>query len=204
MDYRTLGQNCGLKVSPLCLGTMMFGGRADAKASTRIISLARDCGVNFIDTADQYNDGRSEEIVGAAISADRPDWVLASKVGQNIGNGPNQSGLSRKWVLQACDESLRRLGTDYLDIYYLHKEDLETPLEETLSAIGTLIQQGKIRYFGVSNFRSLAGGRSGSNMRAIRNRPASCEPALLQCHEPHAGSGASAGLPSLWLGRRSL
>ena len=153
MDYRSLGRS-GLKVSPLCLGAMMFGGQADAAASERIVALAREAGVNFIDTADQYNDGRSEEVTGRLIAASRDSWVLATKLANAMGSGPNERGLSRKWVMQAAEASLKRLGTDYLDIYYLHKEDHSTPLEETVRAMGDLVRQGKIRYLGVSNHRS--------------------------------------------------
>ncbi len=153
MEYRSLGRS-GLKVSPLCLGTMTFGGPTDAATSERIITLAREAGINFIDTADQYNDGRSEDVVGRAIAKSRDAWVLASKLCNPMGIGPNERGLSRKWVMQAAEASLRRLGTDYLDIYYLHKEDHGTPLDETVRAMGDLVRQGKIRYFGVSNHRS--------------------------------------------------
>lgn len=153
MDYRQLGRR-GLKVSPLCLGTMMFGGRSDEATSRRIIASARDAGLNFIDTADVYNAGRSEEITGEAIKGERDWWVLATKVCNPMGDGPNQRGLSRKWIFEAAENSLRRLGCDHIDIYYLHKEDLETPLEETVSAVGDLIRQGKIRYFGLSNYRA--------------------------------------------------
>lgn len=152
MDYRTVGRS-GLKVSPLCLGTMMFGGATDEATAERIVARAREAGVNFVDTADVYCDGASEEIVGRAIAAARDDWVLASKLANPMGEGPNRRGLSRKWILQAAEASLRRLGTDYLDIYYLHKEDHATPLAETVSAIGQLVRDGKVRYFGVSNFR---------------------------------------------------
>ena len=151
--YRTLGRS-GLKVSQLCLGTMMFGGRTDETASLQIIETAKGQGVNFIDTADQYNMGKSEEIVGRAIKSARHDWVLATKLANIMGEGPNERGLSRKWVMQAADASLRRLGTDYIDIYYLHKEDHDTPLDETIRAIADLVRQGKIRYFGVSNHRA--------------------------------------------------
>ncbi len=153
MDYRLLGRS-GLKVSPICLGTMMFGGRTDAPTSARIIAKARDAGINFIDTADAYNNGAAEEVVGAAIGSERDAWVLATKLCNPMGDGPNRSGLSRKWVIEACEASLKRLGTDYIDIYYLHKEDHATPLETTVSAIGDLIRQGKIRHFGVSNYRA--------------------------------------------------
>jgi len=153
MDYRRLGAS-GLKVSPLCLGTMMFGARTDEATSARIIASTADQGVNFIDTADAYAGGRSEEITGRAIAGDRDWWVLATKVYNSMGAGPNRRGASRKWLFEAVDKSLGRLGTDYIDIYYLHKEDLDTPLAETVSALGDLIAQGKIRYFGLSNFRA--------------------------------------------------
>jgi len=153
MIYRTLGQS-GLKVSALTLGTMMFGEQTATEESLRIIDKAWDQGVNFIDTADVYNAGRSEEIVGEAIASRRSDWVLATKVAIGPADGvPNRAGLSRKHIFNAIDASLTRLDTDYVDIYYLHKEDHSTPLEVTVSAIGDLIRQGKIRYWGVSNFR---------------------------------------------------
>src|SRR5262249_57284162 len=153
MNYRPLGRS-GLRVSPLCLGTMMFGGRTDAATSRRIIDKARDAGINFIDTADAYSDGGSEEVTGAAIRSHRDHWVLATKLANAMGPGPNQRGLSRKWMIEAVEGSLRRLGTSYIDVYYLHKEDLSTPLETTVTAIGDLVRAGKIRHFGVSNHRS--------------------------------------------------
>ena len=153
MEYRQLGRS-GLKISPICLGTMMFGGPTDEATSTRIVAKAREAGVNFIDTADAYSNGGSETVVGRAISNNRPGWVLATKLANQMGDDPNRGGLSRRWVLQAADESLKRLGTDYIDIYYLHKEDHSTPLAETVRAIGELIRQGKVRYFGVSNYRA--------------------------------------------------
>jgi aryl-alcohol dehydrogenase-like predicted oxidoreductase len=153
MEYRGLGHS-GVKVSTLCLGTMTFGGATDAATAERIVARAREVGVNFIDTADQYNDGRSEEVTGRAIAGDRDRWVLATKVCNPMGSGPNERGLSRKWIMQAAEASLRRLGTDYIDIYYLHKEDHATPLAESVRAMGDLVRQGKIRYFGVSNYRA--------------------------------------------------
>jgi len=153
MEYRALGQS-GLKVSPICLGTMMFGGATEEAVATRIISKASEAGVNFIDSADAYAGGQSEEITGRAIRRNRDDWVLATKIANPIGQGPNQRGLSRKWVMQGVEQSLKRLGTDYIDVYYLHKEDVTTPLQETVRALGDLVRQGKIRYFGVSNYRS--------------------------------------------------
>ena len=153
MQYERLGRS-GLHVSRLCLGTMTFGGRTDKADATAIVAAAREAGVNFIDTADVYNDGETERITGEAIRADRDDWVLATKVANPMGAGANARGLGRKWLMRACDDSLRRLGTDYIDVYYLHKEDAGTPLAEIAMALGQLIAAGKIRYFGVSNFRA--------------------------------------------------
>src|SRR3954454_606135 len=138
MDYRPLGRS-GLKISPICLGTMMFGGATDEAPSSRIVAKAREAGVNFIDSADAYNGGKSEQVVGRAISNNRQIWVLATKLANPIGDDPNHGGTSRRWVLQAAEESLKRLGTDYIDIYYLHKEDHSTPLDETVRAMGDLI-----------------------------------------------------------------
>lgn len=153
MNTRNLGRS-GLKVSPLCLGTMMFGGPADETESGRIVDMSRAAGINFIDTADVYNDGQSERIVGRAIAEHRHDWVLATKLGNAMGTSPNRRGLSRAWAMQACRESLTRLNLDHIDIYYLHKEDHSTPLAETVGAMADLMRQGLIRYFGLSNFRS--------------------------------------------------
>jgi len=152
MEYTPLGDS-GLLVSPLCLGTMMFGDRTDEAASAHIIDKAHGAGFNFIDTADVYTKGASERIVGAAVNVHRREWILATKCGNVMTNKPHDGGLSRRWVLQACDDSLARLGTDYIDIYYLHKDDVGTPLEETIGAMGELLRSGKIRYFGVSNYR---------------------------------------------------
>jgi aryl-alcohol dehydrogenase (NADP+) len=153
MQHKQLGAS-GLKVSQLCLGTMMFGGPTDEATSNKIVAKARDQGVNFIDTADVYNGGKSEEVTGRAIGNQRHDWVLATKLANKMGEGANRGGLSRKWVMQAAEESLKRLGTDYIDVYYLHIEDHSTPLAETVRAMGDLLRQGKIRYFGVSNYRA--------------------------------------------------
>jgi aryl-alcohol dehydrogenase-like predicted oxidoreductase len=156
MEYRRLGGS-GLAVSSVCLGTMMFGDRTDAREANEIVAHAQDNGVNFIDTADVYANGASETITGAAIRARRARWILATKVG-NVMPGdddkpPHTGGLSRRWLFQACDASLARLRTDWIDIYYLHIDDAKTPLAETAAAMGALIAAGKIRYFGVSNFR---------------------------------------------------
>ncbi|MCX7326393.1 MAG: aldo/keto reductase [Hyphomicrobiales bacterium] len=153
MQTRKLGRS-GLQVSPITLGTMMFGGATSEADAGNIIASAREMGVNVLDTADAYNEGRSEEITGRAIKADRDRWVLATKAANPMGDGPNEKGLTRKWLLQAADASLKRLGTDYIDILYIHKEDHETPLDETVRALGDLVRAGKIRYFGVSNHRS--------------------------------------------------
>jgi aryl-alcohol dehydrogenase-like predicted oxidoreductase len=161
MDTRKLG-NSGLQVTPLCLGTMMFGDRTDAAEAGRIVASARDAGVNFIDTADVYAKGESERITGKLIASDRDRWVLATKVANPMpapagakpgGDDPNRRGTGRKWIMRAIDESLERLATDYVDIYYLHRDIEATPLEETVAAMGDLIRAGKIRHFGVSNFR---------------------------------------------------
>ena len=153
MDYRRLGDS-GLWVSPLCLGTMMFGGRCDEDGARDIIADARAAGVNFIDTADVYNKGLSEEITGRAIAGDRDWWVVATKLGNRMGDDPNRRGLGRRRMMAAAEESLRRLGLDHIDIYYFHIEDDGTPLEESVGAVGDLIRQGKVRYFGLSNFRA--------------------------------------------------
>src|SRR3954447_7046125 len=122
MEYRNLGRS-GLWVSPLCLGTMMFGGATDDATSSTIIACAREQGVNFIDTADVYNQGRSEEVVGRAIADTRHWWVLATKLGQPTSDAPNGRGTSRRYMFQAVESSLRRLATDVIDILYLHRED---------------------------------------------------------------------------------
>jgi len=154
MTYRLLGQS-GLRVSTLTLGSMMFGGATTPEESQRIIDIAFDQGVNFVDTADVYNGGRSEEVVGKAVAPNRDSWVVASKVGNGPSDGlPNRRGLSRKHVIASVDASLKRLQTDYLDVLYLHREDHDTPLDVTVSVIGDLISAGKIRYWGVSNYRA--------------------------------------------------
>ncbi|MGA9702413.1 aldo/keto reductase [Pseudomonas sp.] len=153
MNYRYLGRSA-LKISPLCLGAMMFGGETDEATSRRIIDKAAAAGVNFIDTADAYHAGRSEEVVGRAIAARRDDWVLATKFGYpaSAHAGPNQQGQSRKWIMQNVEASLKRLGTDCIDILYFHRTLSDAPMEEGLRAIDDLIRQGKIRYYGASNF----------------------------------------------------
>ncbi len=153
MEYRNLGQS-GLKVSPLCLGTMMFGGATDEATSRRIVDTARGQGVNFIDTADVYNEGASEAITGRAIAPYRAWFVLATKLANPTEPGPNGRGLSRSYAHRAVEASLRRLGTDVIDILYWHKEDHATPLEESVRAMADLVRAGKIRHFGLSNTRA--------------------------------------------------
>lgn len=153
VDYRYLGRS-GIKVSQLTLGTMMFGGQTDEATSHRIIAKAREQGINFIDTADVYNGGQSEVVVGNGIKADRDDWIVATKFSNPMAAGPNGSGQSRKWIVRAVEDSLRRLGTDYIDLIYFHRAVFDAPLGEAVRAIGDLIRAGKLRYFGVSNFRA--------------------------------------------------
>src|SRR5437764_7675417 len=149
MDYRSIG-GTGVKVSHLCLGAMMFGawGNTDHAECVRIIHAALDQGVNFVDTADMYSAGESEEIVGEALKGRRDDVVLATKVHFPMGEGRNRSGNSRRWILQEVEESLRRLGTDWIDLYQVHRPDETTDVEETLSVLTDLVHQGKIRAFG--------------------------------------------------------
>ena len=154
MEYRELGRT-GVKVSPLCLGAMMFGswGNADHDESIRIIHRALDAGINFIDTADVYSRGESEEIVGKALAGGRrDDVVLATKVHGEMGDGANQRGNSRRWIIREVEDSLRRLGTDWIDLYQIHRPERDTDIEETLSALSDLVRAGKVRYIGSSTF----------------------------------------------------
>ena len=151
-QYSPLGHS-GLLVPRLWLGAMMFGDQTDEHAAAEIAAMARDAGLNAIDTADNYAGGESERIVGKLIAKDRPRWVLATKVANPIGKEPNDQGLSRRWVMQEIDNSLKRLNTDCIDVYYMHKDDETTPIEETLASFARLIELGKIRYYGISNFR---------------------------------------------------
>lgn len=132
---------------------MMFGDRTSASAASKMVNYARDKGVNFIDTADVYSKGESERITGKLIRRDRADWVLATKVGYAMGRGVNKSGCGRKWIIQACEDSLSRLGSDYIDLYYLHRDDKDTPVEESVGVMADLIKAGKIRHWGVSNIQ---------------------------------------------------
>jgi aryl-alcohol dehydrogenase-like predicted oxidoreductase len=152
MNYRNLGRS-GLKVSRLCLGTMMFGGRTPADEAERILDIARTAEINFLDTADVYVHGECERLVGRLIARDRERWVLATKVGQKMGRRHYEQGLNRRWLMQAIEASLTRLGTDYVDVWYMHVDDEETPIEETVLTLGDIMQQGKVRHIGLSNYR---------------------------------------------------
>jgi aryl-alcohol dehydrogenase-like predicted oxidoreductase len=152
MRYRTVGKS-PLQVSELCLGTMMFADQTDLTEARRVVAHAHDNGVNFIDTADVYSLGKSETMVGELLKGRRHDWVLATKVGNKMSERPNEGHYARSWVLRECDASLQRLGVDHVDIYYLHRDHNGMDLEEPLRAIDALLAAGKIRYWGVSNFR---------------------------------------------------
>jgi aryl-alcohol dehydrogenase-like predicted oxidoreductase len=159
MEYRQLGTS-GLRVSTLTLGTMGFGGtgfaenvgKIDVDGARREIDIARDAGVNLFDTADVYSAGVSEEILGKALGSNRDDVLVASKVRLPMGDGPNDAGLSRHHIIRSVEGTLKRLGTDYLDLYQVHEWDGQTPLEETLAALDDLVRWGKVRYVGISNF----------------------------------------------------
>lgn len=154
MEYRTLGRT-GVEVSPLCLGTMMFGawGNPSHDESIAIIHRALDAGINFVDTADVYSRGESEEIVGKALAGGRRDNViLATKVHGRMGDDPNERGNSRRWIVREVEASLRRLGTDWIDLYQIHRPLADTDIEETLGALSDLVRQGKVRYIGSSTF----------------------------------------------------
>ncbi|MDP3354899.1 MAG: aldo/keto reductase [Polaromonas sp.] len=176
MQYRRLGTS-NLQVSALCLGTMMFGLQTPDHEAARIVASAKDHGINFIDTADVYNEGRSEAVLGKILAGQRHDWVLASKLGNKAGEGINHGHYSRQWLLSQTDAILKRLGTDYLDILYLHRDYPDENYDETVRALGDLIRAGKIRSFGLSNFR---GWRIAEIMRVCEKtgtpQPVVCQP----------------------------
>ncbi len=151
MEYRRLG-NSGLKISEIGLGTNTFGLTADEATSVKIIERALELGVNFIDTAAMYARGKSEEIIGRAIKGKREQVILATKFGHQASLTPRESGGSREYILKSIEQNLKRLGTDYIDLYYLHYADPETPIEETLRAMNDLVHGGKVRYIACSNF----------------------------------------------------
>jgi len=177
MQYRTLGRS-PLQVSALCLGTMMFADQTALAEAREIVAHARDAGVNFMDTADVYSLGRCETMLGELLrGGERDQWVLATKLGNRMADGPNRSGYSRRWVERACEDSLRRLGTDHVDLYYLHRDYLGLDLEEPLRAIDSLLRAGKIRAWGLSNFRGWRIAEAVHLARALNMpAPAACQP----------------------------
>ena len=152
MEYRNLGRS-GLQVSLVGIGCNNFGGRIDAQQTAAVVNKALDLGINLFDTADVYgNRGQSEEFLGQALKGKRRDAVVATKFRGQMGEGPHWSGGSRRYIVDACEASLRRLGTDYIDLYQIHSPDPSTPIEETLRALDDLVRSGKVRYIGCSNF----------------------------------------------------
>ncbi len=151
MEYRTLGRS-GLQVSVVGLGCNNFGGRVDAAGTAAVIDKCIDMGITLFDTADIYGRGKSEEFMGPALKPHRRNIVIATKAAANMGEGPYWSGLSRKYLMEAVDDSLRRLQTDYIDLYQVHFPDAKTPVEETLAALDDIVKSGKVRYIGCSNF----------------------------------------------------
>ena len=176
MIYRQLGRS-PLRVSALCLGTMMFADQTDAREAGAILADAREQGVNFIDTADVYSKGGSESLLGELLAGTRDDWILASKLGNRMGDGQNELGYSRFWMLREVEASLKRLRTDRIDILYLHRDYEDMDLGEGLRAIDTMIRDGKLRYWGLSNFR---GWRIAEAVRLARELnmpgPSVCQP----------------------------
>lgn len=170
MEQRRIGIS-GLTVSAIGLGGNTFGATVDGDEAVRTIQHAIDSGITFIDTADVYSQGRSEELVGQAVAGRREQVVIATKCGIPLEAGPHAGGLSRRWVTQAAEDSLRRLGTDYIDLFYAHRPDANTPIEETLSAMDDLVRQGKVRYIGCSNFRAweVAYGMGASRLQRLEH-----------------------------------
>ena len=152
MEYRRLGRT-GLKVSELCLGTMTFGSGTDEAEAQRMLSMSIDAGINFVDTANSYGGGQSEISLGKALKGKRDGLVIATKFFNPMGDGPNDSGMSRLHIMQAVEDSLKRLQLDYIDLYYIHHVDTQTPLEEMLRALDDLVRQGKVRYTACSNYQ---------------------------------------------------
>ncbi|HUV08993.1 MAG TPA: aldo/keto reductase [Spirochaetia bacterium] len=153
MVYRRMGRS-GLKVSEICLGTMTFGHGTDQPEAGKMVDAALDRGINFFDTANSYSEGRAEEYLGRALEGRRGEAVVATKFFNPMGPGPNDSGMSRVHIMNAIEGSLRRLKTEHVDIYYIHHVDIQTPLEEMLRALDDLVHQGKVRYFGCSNYQA--------------------------------------------------
>jgi len=153
VEYRRMGRS-GLKVSSICLGTMTFGHGTDEAEAKRIVDLAFDAGINFFDTANSYGGGESEILLGKALTGRRREAIVATKFANPMGPGPNDSGMSRVHIMQAIEDSLRRLQMDYVDLYYIHHLDIQTPLEEMLMALDDLVRQGKVRYIACSNYEA--------------------------------------------------
>ena len=189
MDHRLLGRT-GVTVSKMCLGAMMFGawGNHDHEESTRIIYAALDAGINFIDTADVYAHGESEEIVGKALKGRRDEIILATKFHGAMGDDPNRQGSSRRWIIRAVEDSLRRLDTDWIDLYQVHRPRTDTDVEETLDALTDLVHTGKVRYIGALDLprqpdrRGPVGG-AGAGSAALRHPPSDGQP------DPDVGVG---------------
>ena len=203
MEYRRLGRS-GLKVSEICLGTMTFGNGADEAEAARMVHAAFDAGVNFFDTADAYVNGVSEAMLGKALKGRRSDAVIASKVFNPMGGRPNDSGMSRLHIKQAVEDSLRRLQTDYIDVYYIHHVDIQTPLEEMLRAFDDLVRQGKILYTACSNYEAWRLMEAlwlsdSQRLGALRGLPAAIQPGGARHRR-----GDRAGLRSQGAGRRRL
>ncbi len=192
MRYRVLGAS-GMKVSELCLGTMMFGGQTDAAEAQRIVDHAVDNGVNFIDTANVYTEGRSEAVIGPAIKAKRDRWVLATKVAQSTGPNITDRGLSRRHLMQAVEASLKRLQTDHIDVYYIHRVDPDTAWEEIDRRVRRPDPPGQDPRVGPLQRQVLAHPARAPLVPPVRRADAGSAAALLQSHEPPARGGAAAG-----------
>ena len=190
MDHRLLGRT-GVRVSPLCLGAMNFGGGTAEADAVRIVHAALDAGINFVDTADVYNAGDSERIVGKALAGRRDKVILGTKVHGRTGLGPNDQGNSRLHILRACDASLRRLGTDYIDLYQVHRPSPDIPVDETLGALTDLVRAGKVRYIGCSTHPAWMVMEALAVERAPRTRPLRQRTAAVQppgsAHRERAG-----------------
>jgi len=176
MKYRKLGTR-GPEVSEICLGTMMFGARTNFATAGKIVATAKESGVNFIDTADVYSVGEAEKFTGRLIRKDRPDWVLATKVGYGMSDKPSERGLSPKWIRREVKASLKRLKTDYIDLYYLHVDDPTVPLEDTIGVIAELVKSGAIRHWGMSNYRGWRIAQAVGICDLMKApRPVACQP----------------------------
>jgi aryl-alcohol dehydrogenase-like predicted oxidoreductase len=195
MEYRILG-GTGISVSTYCLGTMMFGawGNPDADECTAMVGAALDVGINFIDTVDVYDDGVSEEILGRALRGRRDDIVLATKFHNPMGEDPNMRGNSRRWIVRAVEGSLRRLGTDWIDLYQVHRPDPATNIDETLGALSDLVHAGKVRAIGRSPSGAVTSASLPNSRRIQSSRAVSRQPSSLP---------ASATRSACWSGRRS-